>query len=234
MEDRRFVLLALVFLFCVGVAGCSTFGKTIKLPSAIPVERALLPSVVYFPHCMNEGKKRPLVDEILGDPHDPGYHFCQTFSMLFAASLVKQLDGELRVVLPHRSAGEVDSEVTPNDVVEAAVGAKYRIRVEKVSWYRDGAGPTGYGVDVPIVVMPMTVVRVSDGKVISYTSISVSGNSLAQDVKLASEKIIDGIKGPRCSVYEKGTFMRWPRCDSFALPSLGRDDDLVSPETSVK
>jgi hypothetical protein len=211
MKKRFLLSMALLLL-----SGCSTFKVAPEVSSAIPVDQPLLPTVVYLPRCPVADKDESWFKSTFINSNEPAPNFCNNMVQWIGMEIRRASRGTDYLV-KNTALKTGDEQVTfaPDREAEKSMNALYRIVLGEPRWSTNQTRQVN-------VFVSFKVYRVSDDKFLSTTSIMMYGpGTIAAAAQAFGHRFVDGMRGPRCRVYDPVGFEQVPACETFNLPIPG-------------
>ncbi|WP_426663695.1 hypothetical protein [Rhodanobacter aciditrophus] len=232
-ENRDGLRLFLLVIAFVTISGCGS--ATLK--PEIPINRPLIPAVIYVPKCVSN--ESGLWGVMGAADRAWGEGVCAALESALAARVSGANDQfKLAQAEPNVSKGFSDEgglsrffhavdkkversfNIVPNAGVEKSMGAKYRVVLAQPTSYRVVNGNMSH----VVADMWFEIVDIYSNKVILQTSLHPDGAGIKGAADLA-DRLVRGLEGPRCETLNGWSIngvlndpMR-NKCDTFALPS---------------
>lgn len=212
----RYLMQAGCFAISLCLAGC---GTALRRPG-LPIDQPLTPVAIYFQPCL---LSVPTHSDMLA-----GYVLCHSLPAALEARLVA--GGQKYQLIP--TLDRTGQVVTPDRAREKAMGARYRLIVERPESSRV-TSPTAPGPGPQIILSHLEAfvsLRVENAKTDALLGTGLIHMPVARDLDAAfAQRIVRGLAGPRCESVNNwslaGAFHSsfGAKCESF---SIDDDSDL--------
>jgi hypothetical protein len=216
--------LAAVLLF---VAGC---GQAVIKPP-LPLDESLLPATIYVPDC-------PLDDDgFLGFVGAMDRAMGESACRQMGAALITKaqgMDGKVNFV-NYKVDLKAPKPVEPDKGVEASIGSRYRVVLPPARSNRVYQDHVSY----VAANQSFSVFDTATGTLVGRGSVKASPGGVPGATS-AAETLLAGLRGNRCEVLNafsaRTAFhaLSAPKCTTFALYPVNRDDDEDDEEDGDK